>query len=493
MRTITKLFVLLFCLLPAIVFAQGSIKMPVLYTDGMVLQRNKPIRIQGTTTPGEKVTVSIANRHKETSADVSGHWQVTLKAMPAGGPYQLNITSGPDTLSFKDVMLGEVWLCSGQSNMAFSIGESAEKKEALAHVNEKPIRLFNMKRNLRPSDSAWGTKTQEEANQLQLYTPTNWEKASAHNLSSFSAVGYAFGEMLADSLKDITIGLIANAISGSPAEAWVGRSEIEKDTLLSKILNNWMENPLIDSWCRKRGKNNLRKATDPNQRHYFEPSYLFEAGVLSLAPYTMRGIIWYQGESNTHNPEMYEKLFPALVRSWRNCWKEELPFYYVQLTSINRPTWPHFRNLQRELMYHIPRTGMIVTHDKGDSLDVHPKQKKEIGRRLAHWALNREYKFSCLPSGPLYRSMKCKGNQAILTFDYADGLTTTDHQPIRSFEVAGENGIFYPAQATIKKKRIILTSPKVDKICKVRYAWQPVTHANLINREGLPASTFKVE
>lgn len=493
MKTIVKHIALLLCLLPAFAIAQGSIRMPILYTDGMVMQRNKPLRIQGTATPGEAVAVSIANRYKETRADASGHWQVTLKAMPAGGPYQLDITSGTETLSYKDVMLGEVWLCSGQSNMAFSIGESTEKKEALAHVNEKSIRLFDMKRNLRPSDDAWGTDLLEQANLLQLYKPAHWEKASAHNLSAFSAVGYSFGEMLADSLKGITIGLIANAISGSPAEAWVERGELEKDAQLTKVLDNWMENPLIDSWCRQRGKNNLRKATNPEQRHYFEPSYLFEAGVLPLAPYTIRGIIWYQGESNAHNPETFERLFPALIRSWRKCWGEELPFYYMQLSSLDRSTWPCIRNLQRELMYSIPRTGMAVSHDKGDSLDVHPKRKKEIGRRLAHWALNREYRFSCLPSGPLYRSMKCKGNEAILTFDYAKELRTSDGQPIRGFEVTGEEGRFYPAQATIRKEKVVLTSPKIEKIRKVRYAWQPFTRANLVNRENLPASTFETD
>ena len=220
---------------------------------------------------------------------------------------------------------------------------------------------------------------------------------------------------------------------------------------------------------------------------------MFESGIVPLDRYPIKGVIWYQGESNAHNYEAHEKLFRLLVGSWRENWNDpDLPFYYVQLSSIDRPSWPWFRDSQRRLMDAIPHTGMAVSSDYGDSLDVHPKNKRPIGERLAHWALNRTYdKRQVVPSGPLFRSVDFRQEAAYVSFDYADGLHTADGKPIREFEIAETEGLYYPAKAEVVGNQVRVYSDRVKHPCYVRYAWRPFTRANLVNSQSLPASTFR--
>lgn len=231
------------------------------------------------------------------------------------------------------------------------------------------------------------------------------------------------------------------------------------------------------------------------QRHPYEPCYLYEAGVAPLAGYPLRGVIWYQGESNAHNVELFETEFPILVNSWRRAWDdEEMPFHFVQLSSIARPSWPHFRDAQRKLAEQIPHCEMAVSSDKGDSLDVHPREKRPIGERLARIALHHNYGYKKITSsGPSIRSAKNKGRTIVLTFDHAKGMSSSDGKALRSFEVADEHGLYYPAdKIEIKGNTIRLQSQQVKHPTRARYGWQPFTRANLVNSEGLPASTFEV-
>lgn len=281
-------------------------------------------------------------------------------------------------------------------------------------------------------------------------------------------------------------------IGGSPCESWIDRRTLEYD--LPDILQDWKHNDMIQDWVRQRAGQNIRQANRKEQRHPYEPCYLFKAGILPLEHYPIAGIIWYQGESNAHHTELAEQLFPMLVNSWRHYWQSpRLPFYYVQLSSLNRPSWPRFRDSQRRMLQTIPYTGMAVFSDWGDSLDVHPRYKKEIGERLGRWALANNYGKSITPSGPLFRSVHFHNKQAILEFDYGHHLKTSDGQALRCFEIAGPDGLFYPAKAFIEDDRVIVTSPKVTAPCAVRYAWQPFTRANLVNGDNLPASTFRTD
>lgn len=481
----------------------GGLQMPVLYSDNMVLQRNKPLSISGVANSGEKITVSLGKQKAETITHPNGKWDLTLSAMPAGGPYTLNINAPSKTLTYKNVLIGEVWLCSGQSNMAFMLCQSATGKEEiktitafskLAHKQNEttdeasPLRFFDMKGRWITNATEWDASVLDSLNCLQYYHNTQWTKCTPETAANMSAIAYYFGRMLADSLQ-VPVGLIHNAIGGSPTESWIDRKTLEFQ--FPDILYNWTQNDMIQDWVRGRSALNLKKSANKQQRHPYEPCYLYEAGIEPLKACPIQGVLWYQGESNAHNIEIHERIFPLLVESWRKTWGKELPFYYVQLSSLNRPSWPQFRDSQRRMMYALPQTGMAVSSDKGDSLDVHPTQKKEIGERLARWALNKTYQKDIIASGPLFRSAESSGNEAYLTFDYGEDMHPSEGTSINTFEVAETDGLFFPATALVIDGKIKVSSPSVTHPRFVRYGWQPFTRANLVNRDGLPASTFR--
>lgn len=470
----------------------GGLQMPELYTSNMVLQHGRPLTIHGKADAGEKVTVSIDRQKLESVTGMDGKWAVNVRPLEAGGPYTLTVSTKKQKLVYKNVLAGEVWLCSGQSNMEFYLNWSTTAGQDVPQAANKNIRLYDMKARWRTDAVEWDASVLDSLNHLQYYKDTEWTVCSPETAGNFSAVAYYFGKKLQDSLQ-IPVGLICNAIGGSPTEAWVDRSTLEYR--FPAILRNWTQNDFIQDWVRGRAVLNVKKSVDKLQRHPYEPCYLYESGIRPLEQFPVKGIIWYQGESNAHNREAHEKLFKLLVESWRKNWGDaELPFYFVQLSSIDRPSWTWFRDSQRRLMTEIPHTGMAVSSDRGDSLDVHPKFKKEVGDRLAAWALNKTYGYkSVVPSGPLYKSVSFDGGAAYISFDYADGLSASDGMPVRTFEVAGDDGLFYPAQAMVEKDKIKVWSDKVKEPEVVRYGWQPFTRANLVNGAGLPASTFRTE
>ena len=498
-----KFLFCLFIVLSAAVHAQkikvtcvdnGNLQMPVTYSDNMVLQREKPLRIAGTANAGEKVTVGIAGQKGEAVTAPDGKWSVTLPPMKAGGPYTLSISAASGRLDYTNVLIGEVWLCSGQSNMAFQVSSAvdSQRKAFLEFAARKPqIRLFDMKPRWTTNAVEWDISTLDSLNRLQYYRDTEWKECDEETANRFSAVAFAFGQMLSDSLQ-VPVGLILNAIGGSPAEAWIDRKTLEFE--FPDILYDWKQNDLIQAWARERAALNIRKSANKQQRHPYEPCYLYESGIQPLEKFPIRGIIWYQGESNAHNVEAHEKLFHLLTKNWRENWAEELPFYYVQLSSIDRPSWPWFRDSQRRMLQSIPNSGMAVSSDHGDSLDVHPRHKREIGERLAHWALNKTYGHDILPSGPLYRSATFKDGAAYVTFDYGKGMHSSDGGRLRTFEIAGHDGLFVPAEAQIiDGKTVKVWSGQIRNPKFVRYGWQPFTRANLVNEAELPASTFRSE
>lgn len=470
----------------------GGLQLPITYTDNMVLQREKPLPVSGIANAGEKVTVQIAGQKKEAITGANGKWSVTLDPLQAGGPYNLTIEAPSAKLTYKEVLIGEVWLCSGQSNMAFRVDEltDSQHKELLEYARRQPqIRFFNMRPRWITNAVEWDVSALDSLNRLQYYHETQWIPCNEQTADQFSAIAFAFGRMLSDSLQ-VPVGLILNAIGGSGTEAWIDRKTLEFD--FTDILYNWTENDFIQDWVRGRGKQNTHKSTNKMQRHPYEPCYLYETGIEPLQRYPVKGIIWYQGESNAQNIETHERLFPLLVNSWRKNWGEELPFYYVQLSSIDRPSWTWFRDSQRRMLPAIANSGMAVSSDRGDSLNVHPTRKREIGERLARWALNKSYgHHQLVPSGPLYLSVTFKDGAAFLSFDYGEGLHTSDGQPLRTFEIAEHDGLFVPAQAEIIDGMVKVWSEKIANPKLVRYGWQPFTRANLVNADELSASTFR--
>ena len=470
----------------------GGLQLPEIYSDNMVLQHGQSLPLHGIANAGTKITVTIGNQQLNTTADSNGKWQVTLAPLAGKETYTLQITAGKEKRVFKNVVAGEVWLCSGQSNMEFEMFQASTGERDIPQAENPNIRLFDMEARWRTDNAnAWELSALDSINQLQYYKPAQWEVCSPKTVRAFSAVAYYFGRRLQKELN-MPIGLICNAVGGSPTEAWIDRRTLEYD--FPRILNNWRENDFIMDWVRQRAGENIAKATDKLQRHPYEPAYLFEAGILPLAQYPIKGVIWYQGESNAHNKEAHSKLFPLLVKSWRTEFgNSQLPFYYVQLSSINRPSWGWFRESQRRLMKVVPHSGMAVSYDYGHPTDVHPKNKQPIGERLAQWALGDTYGKKVLPSGPLFRSATFNGKAATVTFDYAQGMHSADGKTLRGFELSNGNGIFYPATAEVIGEEVKVTSEEVSNPKAVRYGFSPVTDGNLVNEANLPASTFTSE
>lgn len=469
----------------------GGLQMPAVYTDHMVLQRDRPLVISGQADAGVDVTVSIAGQMQTVRTSNTGKWQVCLPALSAPGPYTLTVTDGSSRLSFSDVLVGEVWLCSGQSNMEFMLKQALDASRDVPAATNPDIRLFDLKARWRTDAVKWDSSALDSVNRLLYFAQTRWQPVSPSTVADFSAVAYYFGAMLYDSLR-VPIGLICNAVGGSPIEAWIDRSTVEHQ--FPALLDDWLKNDFIQDWVRGRAKLNISGASDAMQRHPYEPCYLYEAGIAPLEAFPLRGVIWYQGESNAHNKDAHSKLFRMLVDSWRRTWDDpHMPFYYVQLSSIDRPSWPWFRDSQRLLMQSVPDVAMVVSSDKGDSLNVHPRDKKPIGERLARWALADTYGYDIVPSGPLFGSARFVGDTVYVDFDYADGLHASDGSDLRTFELASLEGLYSPAVAEVVGNSLKVWSPDVESPRYLRYGWQPFTRANLVNSDGLPASTFRAE
>lgn len=469
----------------------GGLKMPQVFGSGMVLQRYKPITVSGTANSGAPITVTLAGNTACTTATNRGTWSVELPPLAETTGLTMKVTDGASTLTFTDVAVGEVWLASGQSNMEFHLNWCRTYAADSALFTDPLLRLYDMKPRVVTNNITWNEADLDSLDNLIYYLPSSWQKSDAKTAGPFSAVAWYFGKMLRDSLN-VPVGIINNAIGGSGTEAWVDIETLELG--MPEVLVNWRKNDYVQPWAQ--GRANKNTGDDAARRHPYEPSYLFATGIRPLAAYPIAGVIWYQGESNAHNIEVHEGLFRLLVESWRKQWGEpQLPFIFTQLSSINRPSWPQFRNSQRLLAKEIPGTAMAVSHDWGDSLDVHPRHKKPVGQRLGRQALNRVYSVGNLtPSGPLpLRASLIGPGKVLVEMEFADGLTTSDGKPVRTFEVARIDGDYYPATATISDNQIILTNMDITDPRYVRYAWQPFTRANLVNSDSLPASTFKIE
>lgn len=470
----------------------GGLALPETYGDGMVMQRDRPLTVAGRANAGETVTVDFLSQRLTATAGADGRWSVTYPPQPAGGPYELHVHAKSGERRIRDVWTGEVWVCSGQSNMELRLREIATAREDIAAADTLArVRLYNMRAIVPTYAAEWDSARLDSVNRLQYVQPGRWERCTSAAAEDFSAIALHFGRVLADSLG-CHVGLISNAVGGSGTESWIDRATLERE--IPALLRDWKRNDHLQGWVRGRVALNTKRAANPLQRHPYEPAYLFENAIRPLADYGVRGILWYQGESNAHNVELHERLFALLEKSWRRHWKDRsLPFYFVQLSGIaTRPSWPHFRDSQRRLAGRLPHTWMTVSSDLGDSLDVHPRRKREIGERLAASALCHTYGRATVPEGPAYKSFEREGGSLRLHFGYAEGLRAADGR-LRGFEVAGADGLYHAAEARIEGNDVVVANDTVPEPCAVRYGWRPFTDANLTNGAGLPASTFRDE
>lgn len=489
-RYLFHLFILLLpFLFISCAMADSSLRLARYFTSGMVLQRHQPIRIQGYADAGEKVHVVFLQSQQTVTCDKDGRWQVCLPEQKAGGPYILKVESEGEEVEVRDIYIGEVWLCSGQSNMQLPVRETKGAAEDIASASEqKRVHLYQMRPSRIPFAEAWEKNYVESLKRNEYYRPAQWTKCDAKTVADFSAIGYHFGRLLSEKL-DCHVGIICNAVDGSLCESWIDRQTLASGC--PDLNREWWTEPLIQQWARNRAKTNLKNYPDALPHHPYAPSYLFDCGIAPLSGMTIAGILWYQGEGNAHNATLHEQLFPLLQKSWRTHFDApELPFYFVQLSGISTlPTWGHFRDSQRRLGV-LPHTYMTVSHDLGEAKNIHPKRKREIAERLVAAALVHEYGQTGVPCGPVYLGAELKSNKILLHFQYGKGMHTSDGKAPKGFEVAGKNGAFVPAKARIVGEIIEVWSDAVTQPQQVRYAWESFPQANVVGSNGFPISTF---
>lgn len=467
----------------------GSLKLPQAWSDGMVLQHDRPVTLKGMADKGETVEVTLAGRTYHAEVSATGEWEVKLGPLKAGGPYELMAKTRKDTVVIRDMLAGEVWFCSGQSNMEWPAGNSDGWQEIIESVPDENLRLINFRRRDLAWNKPWDSVTLSAINNLAFFEEGTWKAASPESIRDFSAVAYYFGRKLRKELG-VPVGLIEMAVGGSPAEAWIERKALEMHPQLGDLLYEYRTNELHEEWVRGVLDSTLKLSSNPRQRHPFEPAYLFEAGISHLAGFPVRGFIWYQGESNANLPELYEVLLPEMVRNWRESWKDfNLPFYYAQLSSLNRPSWPAFRDSQRRLAERIPMSGMIVTTDIGHPTDVHPRDKKSVGERFAFLALNDTYGRREFARSPEPVKIKQKNNKIVVIFRYVTKLRTSDGLPPTEVEISETGDQFRQTEASLRGKKLIIKSPEA---ISVRYGWKPYSEGNLVGDTGLPVPTFKL-
>lgn len=468
---------------------RGPTTLRPVYAPGMVMQRYRPIYIKGTADAGRPVTVTLGDDRATTVTPLSGEWEVTLPPRAEATGLTLTVEAPDTVITLDDVAIGEVWIASGQSNMEFRLKQADGGGEAIAAASDPLLRFYTMHPSPATDSRTWTDSELARVDSLDYFTiPARWEGSTPATVADVSAIAYFFGRQLRDSL-DIPIGIIGNAVGGSPAESWIDLTTLEQTE--PAALLNWRGNDYIQPWCQGRAKLNA----PGKHRHPYEPSYLFSAGIRPIEGLPVAGVIWYQGESNAHNIEVHERMFPRLVDSWRRTFKSpDMPFLTVQLSSIDRPSWPLFRDSQRRLADEIPGVWMAVSSDLGDSLDVHPRRKAPVGERLARLALNRVYGNTGLEDhGPTPAGAKALPGCLVLEMTHADAMHPASGDSIIGFEVASSPlGPFYPAKAIPYGPTIILTSMQEPNPTAARYGWQPFTRANLVNGAELPASTFTV-
>ncbi|MEG1025827.1 MAG: sialate O-acetylesterase, partial [Flavobacterium sp.] len=470
----------------------GGLKLGAVFSDNMILQREQPIVIYGNANGGSKVEVLFDNQKEIVTTNQYGKWKAIFPAMKSGGTHQIKISSDKKSIVLKNILIGDIWFCSGQSNMAFPLKNAENGTSVIKNAQSNTtLRLFNFEVLQETDEKAWDSTVLEKTNQLQYFSG-KWKVCDSISAKNFSAIAFYFGQNITRE-ENVPIGLIEVAVGGSPIESWIDRYTLEHDDKVVDVLTNWRKSDFIMPWVRSRADENLKNAVNPKQRHPYAPSYNYEAGITHFTEFPIKGFLWYQGESNAHNIELYEHLMPVMVQSWRKAWGASLPFYYVQLSSIDRPSWPSFRDMQNRIQKEIPNSGMAVSMDLGDSTNVHPISKKQIGDRLALLALKYTYGKNITANGPAVLKAIQKGDAILVSFSNAKQLQTADKKELIGFELVTEKGNRMECKAEIVTNQVKITIPKTEKIKTIFYAWKPYTKANLVNEENLPCSTFQTE
>lgn len=500
--------VLCFALFLTAPLAPGAeLRLATLFGDHMVLQRDKPLPVWGWSDPGEALTLEFAGQSKSLKANPDGKWAANLEPLEASAEARTLVvrsTTGNRKVEVQDVLVGEVWLGSGQSNMAMSVSRALRFDEEQAAAALPAIRMFK--------------ETSSANEQLQEQGSGAWAVCSPETVGEFSATLFFFGRELHRELK-IPVGLINSSVGGTPIEAWTAldaqRSVPELKEFVDASLTNWAafdaasataahEKSLATYAARvekakSQGTPLPRKPRDPlaARRSKGNLGGLFNAKIAPLIPYALRGAVWYQGEANSHpgKGQLYQYQLPLLVSDWRHRWGEAFPFAWVQLPNYGRATadWCLVRDAMQSSLK-LPGTGMAITIDVGDPADIHPKNKQEVGRRLSLWALGAVYGKSVpATSGPLFSSHEIRGSEVVLNFTHTEGGLKAGGEQPTGFFLAGEDRRWHPASARIAGNQILVSSADVPRPVAARYAWETNPQCDLRNGAGLPAAPFRTD
>jgi len=479
---------LLLCLTCA---ARADVRLHALFTDNMVLQRGISVPVWGWADDGEAIVVQFGSESAKTTAK-DGKWMVRLKPVKSSQPGVLTV-SGKNTITLTNVVGGEVWVASGQSNMEWPMSQTFASKAAIAGASEPMLRLFTVKK-------------------LKALTPTNncigtWESCSPQTVSNFSAVAYYFGLDLQKALG-VPVGIIHTSWGGSPAEVWMSQEVLASNPSYKYLIDRypaavkkWKED--IEAYDKEQAEAKRDGKEFKKWRPWepWRPTELYDGMIAPIIPFAIKGAIWYQGESNADRAQEYRSLFTDMVKNWRHDWKQgDFTFLQVQLAPFmaitNQPTesaWAELREAQVYATKVLPNAGIAVITDVGEEQDIHPKKKGPVGGRLALAARSIAYGEKLVYSGPSYKSMKIDGDKVILSFDQVgSGLVAKDGEP-KGFAIAGADKKFVWAKATIVGDNVIVQSPDVSKPIAVRYGWANFPVVNLWNKEGLPASPFRTD
>jgi len=479
--------------------AYSDVKMPAVFTDHLVLQRDQKNRVWGWADHGEKVTVTVAGKKQEAFAGPDKKWIVTLDPLPAGGPLTITV-EGKNKVEIQDVLVGEVWICSGQSNMQWAVNQANDPDLEKLSANYPHIRLISVPQvgTQEPQDDFRGA----------------WSVCSPETIGDFSAVGYFFGRQLHQTLG-VPIGLIDDAWGGSACEAWINRETLAADPQYKPLLDRW-EN------IEKNYENNVAafnervakakaegKAPPPPNQHpdaqmkgNARPGNIYNGVLKPTIGYGIRGVIWYQGESNASRAYQYRNLFPLMIKSWRDEWKQgDFSFYYVQLADFmaekSEPAdsaWAELREAQTMTMSALPKTGQAVIIDIGEGKDIHPKNKQDVAKRLARWALANDYGVNVPYRSPEYASMEKKDGKIVLKFNHTGGgFRLFDVNEPRGFAIAGDDQKFVNAQAKVVGETVEVWSDQVKDPVAVRYAWADNPVCNVYSVNGLPLTPFRTD
>ena len=435
--------------------ADAAVKPNALFSDNTVLQQKVNVPVWGTTDQAGEITVEFLGQ-KVSAMPKDGKWRAELKPLAASGPHAMTISQGSDKIEIKNMLVGEVWICGGQSNMQWTLKQSDGGSEAITNSANDKLRLFTVPR--------------ERDDKPRADVKGDWAAASPQTVGDFSGVGYFFGRDLQKAIG-VPVGLIASNVGGTAAEEWMSKESIESNPEISDVLKT-------------------RGATT-----------LYNAMIAPLAPYAIQGAIWYQGESNAGRAYQYRTLLPAMIKNWRDTFAQpDFPFLIVQIAPyeaiVREPSdsiWAEVRDSQLHVSKNVPKTALVVTTDVGDEKDIHPRRKEPVGARLALAARAIAYGDKVEFAGPLYDNKEITGNQVTLRFKHVGSGLVAKGGPLSGFTIAGEDKKFYPATANIADETVVVSSDQVAKPVAVRYGWAAYPVVNLWNKEDLPASPFRTD